>query len=68
MSDRNVSVILFLVFLSTLAFIFAPVFNGRLLINDDLDIAIPEDRPLPIGPGSMQFRNNDTGEICKVPL
>ena len=68
MSERLLKSVILSAFLGALAFIFAPVFSGTVLIHDDLDIAIPEAQPLPIGPDSMQFKNHDTGSSCmEVP-
>ena len=68
MNERLLKALILLTFFGALAFIFIPVFSGNLIIHDDIDIAIPEDRSLPIGPGSMQFRNHDTGDFCvEVP-
>ena len=65
MSDRILSRILLLVFLSALGFIFAPVFSGTMVYHDDIDIAIPEQGPLFKEPGSVQFREDDTGRACE---
>mgnify|MGYP001407519874 CR=1 FL=1 len=65
MSDKILSRILLFVFFGILGFIFAPVFSGTTLIHDDFDIAIPEQRSLLQGPGTTEFRAQDTGETCK---
>ena len=65
MSDKALSRILLFVFFGILGFIFAPVFSDVTLVDDDFDIAIPEQRSLRLGPGTAEFRAQDTGEICK---
>ena len=65
MSDKALSRMLLFVFFSALGFIFAPLFLDVTLVDDDFDIAIPEERSLHLGPGATEFRVQDTGEICK---
>ena len=65
MSDKFISRVLLLLFLSGLAFIFAPVFSGNVIIHDDLNIAIPETRSLLTEPGTVRYRIQDTGKTCE---
>jgi len=65
MTNKTKSWLVILAFITTILFIFTPVFTGALYINNPNNIAIPETTPLSIRALSQNFTENPNDQTCE---